>query len=134
MPDIVTTIQSAIEIVGKLRALSKKIEDAEFKMLLADLSGELADAKLEVANLKMELAEVKERLREKAEELAQRDADKPTLSEGAYQFSGDSGFFCTACFDTMRRRVRVTNLPAPFEDMGKWQCPSCKAVLGASKL
>lgn len=31
MPDVVGAIQSAIEIAGKLRALSKKIEDAELK-------------------------------------------------------------------------------------------------------
>ncbi len=50
--DVVATLQNAIEIAGKLRTLSKKVEDADFKMLLADLSNELADAKLAVANLK----------------------------------------------------------------------------------
>lgn len=130
MSDIVTTIQSAIEIVGKLRALSKKIEDADFKMLLADLSGELADAKLEVANLKMELAKTKEQLQEKSERLDQKESEKPTLCEGAYQFPDDPGFFCTACFDTKQQRVRVAALSGVFSNIGKWQCPSCKAVFG----
>lgn len=130
MPDIVTAIQSAIDIVGKLRSLSKKIEDAEFKMLLADLSGELADAKLEVANLKVELAKAKEQLQEKTELLNQKQTGKPTLCEGAYQFPDDPGFFCTACYDTKMQRVRVTALSGPFSDFGKWQCPSCRAVLG----
>lgn len=129
MTDVVAAIQSAIEIVGRLRALSKKIEDAEFKMLLADLSGELADAKLEVASLKIELAQMKERHQEQASVLARRDTEKPTLCEGAYQFKDDTGFFCTACFDTRQQRVRVTALPSAFSDMGKWQCPSCQAVL-----
>jgi len=57
--DLVATIQNSIEIASKLRALSKKVEDADFKMLVADLSNELADAKLEVANLKGALAEAK---------------------------------------------------------------------------
>ena len=56
MLEAVQALQSSIEIVGRLRSLSKKIEDAEFKMLLADLSSGLGDAKLEVANLKVELA------------------------------------------------------------------------------
>ena len=60
--DIVATIQNSIEIAGKLRALAKKIEDADFKMLVADLSNELAEAKLEVANLKGELAEARTKL------------------------------------------------------------------------
>lgn len=57
--DVFAAIQSAIEIAGKLRDLSKKVEDADFKMLLVDLSDKLADAKLEVATLKADLAEAK---------------------------------------------------------------------------
>lgn len=101
-------------------------------MLLADLSGELADAKLEVASLKMELARTKEQLQEKTEQLQRKETEKPTLCEGAYKFSDDAGSFCIACYDTRKQRVRVTALPGPFSDLGKWQCPSCKAVLGAS--
>lgn len=130
MSDVVMAIQSAIEIVGRLRILSKKIEDAEFKMLLADLSGELADAKLEVANLKIELAKTKEQLQEKSELLDRKATEKPTLCEGAYQFADDPGFFCTACYDIKKQRVRVTALSGVFSDIGKWQCPSCQAVLG----
>lgn len=130
MTDVVTAIQTAIEIAGKLRTLSKKVEDAEFKMLLADLSGELADAKLEVANLKMELARTKEQLQQKTELLERKETEKPILCEGAYQFTDDPGFFCTACYDTKKERVRVTALSGPFSGFGKWQCPSCQAVLG----
>lgn len=130
MSDVVMAIQTAIEIVGKLRALSKKVEDAEFKMLLADLSGELADAKLDVANLKMELAKTKEQLQQKTELLERKETEKPTLCEGAYQFPDDPGFFCTACYDTKKQRVRVTALSGPFTRFGKWECPSCKANLG----
>ena len=57
MVDIVAAIQTSIEVVKKLRELSTKVDNAEFKMLLADLSSELGDAKLEAANLKVELAE-----------------------------------------------------------------------------
>jgi len=130
MSDVVMAIQSAIEIVGKLRTLSKKIEDAEFKMLLANLSGELADAKLEVANLKMELAKVKEQFQQQTELLERQETGKPTLCEGAYQFPDDPGFFCTACYDTKKQRVRVSALSGPFATFGKWECPACKAVLG----
>lgn len=130
MSDVVTAIQTAIEIVGKLRDLSKKVGDADFKMLLADLSGELADAKLEVADLKMELAKAKEQLQQKTEILERNATEKPTLCEGAYQFPGDIGFFCTACYDTKKQRVRVSALSEPFTTFGKWKCPSCKAVFG----
>jgi hypothetical protein len=130
MSDVVTAIQTAIEIAGKLRNLSKKVGDAEFKMLLADLSGELADAKLEVASLKMELAKAKEQLQQQAERFGQQQTEKPILCEGAYQFPDEPGFFCTACYDTKKQRVRVSALSGPFAAFGKWQCPSCNAVLG----
>lgn len=129
MSEVLSAIQSAIDIVGKLRNLSKKIENAEIKMLLADLSNDLADAKLEVANLKIELAKNKEELQEKTSLLENGELEKPIVCEGAYQFKDDPGFFCTACYDTKRQRVRVTALQPPFSDFGKWECPSCKAIL-----
>ncbi|MBQ0961964.1 hypothetical protein KAK06_23705 [Ideonella sp. 4Y11] len=127
--DVLATIQNAIEIAGKLRNLSKKIEDAEFRMLVADLSGDLADAKLEVADLKLRLAQSLEESRQLNERLEQRDASKPTLSDGAYKFEGEDGLFCTACFDTLAKKVRVTPLTGAFKTFGKWRCPSCKATL-----
>lgn len=130
MVDVVASVQNALEILGKLRALSKKIENAEFNMLLADLSNELADAKLEVAELKTKLANSNEENQKLAALLASRENGKPKLHEGVYQFEGEEGLFCTACFDTQEKRVRVTALTGPFEALGKWKCPSCKAVYG----
>ncbi len=130
MTDIASAIQSAIEIVGRLRALSRKIEDAEFKMLLADLSGDLADAKLEVANLKFELAEAKQQLLDSESKAKLREAEVPSIVDGAYSFKGGQGPYCTACFDTKSQKVRLTTLPPTFQDFGKWQCPACQAILG----
>jgi len=129
MPEILSTIQTSIEIVSKLRALSKKIEDAEFKMLLADLSNELADAKLEVANLKSALAEAKEENRKLTESAAIKANEAPVLKEGAYAFENQEGLFCTACYDTKQLKVRVSPLTGAFTTFGKWRCPSCKATL-----
>ena len=129
MVDVVASIQNAIDIAGKLRALSKKVEDADFTMLLADLSNELADTKLEVAQLKTQLARAIEENQALNARLSQRLASKPTLSEGAYKFEGEEGLFCTACFDARNQKVRVTPLAGPFTHFGKWRCPSCKATL-----
>ena len=126
MSEVLGAIQSAIDIVGKLRDLSKKIENAEIKMLLADLSNDLADAKLEVANLKVELAKYKEELHEKTSLLENGELEKHIVCEGAYQFKDDPGFFCTACYDTKRLRVRVTALQPPFSTFGKWECRACQ--------
>lgn len=92
MVDVVASIQSAIDVAGKLRALSKKIEDADFTMLLADLTGDLADAKMEVANLKTQLAKAIEENQALVKKLDQRSSGKPTLSDGAYKFEGSMPF------------------------------------------
>ena len=128
--DVIASIQNAIEVAGKLRALSKKIEDAEFKMLLADLSNDLADAKLEAADLKIALAASLEENESLKKSLNQKSTQIPTLSEGAYAFEGEEGLFCTACFDTAQKKVRVTPLSGAFRHFGKWRCPVCKASLG----
>ncbi|WP_018233694.1 hypothetical protein [Thioalkalivibrio thiocyanodenitrificans] len=130
MVDVVASVQNALDILGKLRTLAKKIENAEFSMLLADLSSELADAKLEVSELKTKLASANEEKHKLAALLASRASGKPTLHEGVYQFEGEEGLFCTACFDTQEKKVRVTALTGPFKTFGKWECPSCKAVYG----
>lgn len=129
--DVIASIQNAMNILGKLRALGKKVEDAEFKMLLADLSSEMADAKLEVANLKDEVASLQRENITLRERLSARSAQKPEFSEGAYVFAGEAGHFCTACFDSNDKKVRLTQLPAPFDDFGRWQCPSCHAILAS---
>jgi predicted nucleic-acid-binding Zn-ribbon protein len=63
MTDLITTVSSALSLAGRLREISKNIEDAEFKNLLADLSLELADAKLKISDLVSENAELKDKLR-----------------------------------------------------------------------
>jgi hypothetical protein len=131
MADVVTTIQSSIDIVGKLLTLNKKSEDANFKMLLANLSNKLADAKLEVAKLKISLAETAESNQKLTEQLTIKTNETPIVREGAYSFSGQEGLFCTACFDTKQQKVRITPLAGALRKFGKWECPSCGACLGA---
>lgn len=63
MADLISTVSAAISLAGRLREISKNIEDAEFKNLLADLSLELADAKLKIADLVSENADLKEKLK-----------------------------------------------------------------------
>lgn len=128
MVDVVASVQSAIETLGRLRALAKKIEDAEFSMLLADLSGELADAKLEVADLKTKLAVATEKYEKLEKQISATTDDAPKLHEGVYQFDGVEGLFCTACFDSLGKKVRVNQMPGTFKDIARWRCPACKAT------
>lgn len=130
MIEVVQAIQTSIEIVGKLRELSRKVGDADFKMLLADLSSELGDAKLEAANLKSELAGLRQENNDLKQRLEQRDNGKPIFTDAVYKFEGEEGAFCTSCFDTGQRKIRVRELTGAIKAFGKYECPSCKATFG----
>jgi hypothetical protein len=128
--DVFPALQHSIEIVSKLRALAKKVGDAEFKMLLADLSSELGDAKLEAANLKSELALSLEEAAKLKARMSARESNAPYLENHAYRFGDEEGHFCSACWDVKQRKVRVTAMTGHFSDLATWMCPSCKATYG----
>lgn len=62
MADIVSTVSTALNIASRLKAISDKIRDAEFRNLVADLSIELAEVKLKAASLLEENAGLREQL------------------------------------------------------------------------
>lgn len=110
MGDIVSGISSAIALAGRLREISKNIENAEFKSLLADLHLELADAKIKMAGLMDENATLKERIK---------------------SLTSTSGERCPKC--GQRAFQLVSSKPHPiFGDVGgmerEYKCASCGFV------
>jgi len=123
--EALAAIDHSISLVRRLRAISKNISQGEFKNLLADLSNELADAKLKIAALKEQLAAQAEEIR--ALKRTAPDAKlKPSVRWGRYQFEGDNGLYCTACYDTKGVKSRTTRISTKFR-----ACPVCKAQLGS---
>lgn len=64
MPDLISSIATALSLVSRLRTISATIRDAEFKNLLADLNIELADVKMKLAEVVDENAKLKQKVRE----------------------------------------------------------------------
>jgi hypothetical protein len=64
MPEIISSITSAVAIVRKLKEVSDKIKDADFKNLLADLNLELAEIKMQLAGVMEENTRFKARISE----------------------------------------------------------------------
>jgi len=122
--DVVSSVNGAIALVSKLRDIAKKIDQAEMRNLLADLSNELADAKMAVAELKEQVVTLSEENR-LLKEIQLGEREKPVrVKWGCYQFEGDEGLFCTACYDTKGQKIRVAHIQGRFH-----QCPVCKANL-----
>jgi len=120
--DVISPINNSLTLLTRLREISKNINEAEIKNVLADLSLELADAKLAAAELKTEVAELKVEL---SELKAHKQPDqKPDLKWGAYYFDGDdSRLYCTACFDSKGAKSLTSRGPGGYRI-----CGVCKAV------
>lgn len=132
MVDVIDALRYSAELVGKLRALNKKIGEAEFKMFLADLTSSLGDAKLDAANLKMELAELRQENAELRGELDRRESRRPAVDDGAYVFGDDGRHYCTGCYDSRGAKTLLRQLDGAFTAFGKWECPVCKQTFGPS--
>jgi hypothetical protein len=124
--EISSAITNAIAIVQRLREIAKKISEAELRNLLADLSNELADVKLEAASLKERLAAVLEENRILKATTPSVDEKPVGTKWGCYQFKGDDGLYCTACWDSKRQKSRTTRVNSRFR-----LCPVCQAPIGA---
>ena len=124
--DLISSITNSLTLVQRLRAISKNIEEAEFKNLLADLSSELADVKVEAATLKLKLATLQE---ENAllKKTAPAGDEKPIGTKwGCYQFTDDDGLYCPGCWDSKRMKIRTSRATSNFR-----LCPVCKAPIGS---
>ena len=113
----------------RLREISKNIEDAEFKNALADLMSQLAEAKIDAAQAKEKLATLMTENVELKATLESQDAPDPDppigKKWGLYQFEGEQGLFCTACWETEKRKSSTTRLSGGFR-----KCPVCGAEFG----
>ncbi|NMY40539.1 hypothetical protein HBN76_04405 [Pseudomonas sp. WS 5013] len=128
--DVLSLIQQALDASSKLRELARKVEDAEFRMVLAELHSALADAKLESVELKTKLAAAQEVALKLQQQLDLRESAEPDFVDGCYSFPGVEGRFCTACWDARQKKVRVHETPYDFAFAGKWTCPSCNSSWG----
>jgi len=124
--DIISTVSNSISLVQRLREISKRIGEAEFKSLLADLSVELADLKLEAASLKEQVASLQEENRLLKETTPVADEKPIGTKWGCYQFKDDNGLYCTGCWDARRMKSRTNRVNFQFR-----QCPVCRAKIGS---
>ena len=58
--DVISSVNSAIKLVLRLREVAKNVNEAEIRSLIADLANELSDVKLALAKQKEHLASLME--------------------------------------------------------------------------
>lgn len=126
----IASIATAFGTAKKLNELSKSMQHVELRATIADLMNELADSDMNLSELKVEITQFKEEiaaLKKENEALGTAKVEaKPTVKWGCYQFEGEEGLFCTACYDTKGKKHLTTRLCTKDR-----QCPVCKSIFGA---
>ena len=124
IPEAIAAVSSAIGIAKRLKEISKTLENADCKNLLADLSLDLADVKLKLADFMEENVT----LRAELAELKNQEAEgPPQLKGGVYFKENGDGPFCTACFDKGGKFIRIKREQEGWHEFGTHMCPVCKA-------
>lgn len=119
------TIGTALASIKGITELASKINSAPVK---AELQQEIIDLQTALLTARQEMLEMQdsyERVLRENRELKEAHApkEKPRLKWGCYEFEGEEGLFCTACYDSKGKKSRVSKI------MGHQMCPVCKAAL-----
>ena len=124
---VFTAVANSMQIVSRLREINKNIENSEFSNALADLG-------LELARLKSELATVLDENTRLKAQLATVPEPKPELKykAGAYFKDGGEGPFCSGCYDSNGKLVRMSPVPGRASRLASHLCPVCSATYAGS--
>jgi hypothetical protein len=120
---LIGTIKGAVATIGKLREITKSMEQAELKATIADLANQLADAELQLAGLKNEMLALQT---ENQALKSKENAEKPKVQWGCYKFTGVDGLYCPACYDTKGKKHLTTRMNSK-----RRICSVCQTVLGS---
>jgi hypothetical protein len=121
-------IAQAMSVASRLNEINKKIGDAEFSNLLADLQLELAEAKAKIADLVVENSDLRGRIA--GLEGAAAVADQMEFDGVVYRKSGDVSAYCPPCWEAKHLQIRLNQLHGDLADLAKYTCPNCKAPAG----
>ncbi|GAA0851167.1 hypothetical protein GCM10009113_34310 [Marinobacter szutsaonensis] len=115
--DIISPLNNSLALLSRLREISKHINEAEIKNVLADLSLELADAKLAAADLKEQVVALREEV--SVLKAQQKPTEKPEVERGCYYFDGDiERLYCAACYDSKGLKSLTARGPGNYRVCG----------------
>lgn len=129
MPDltavaaVLTSIKTASDIARFFKDSTVTLEQAEFKLKLAELITALAEAKLEIANIQDSLIE-KDHTIKTLKDLLETKTN--LIYETPYYWLNKDGVkdgpFCQQCYDSDRKLIRLQG-----NENGTWSCRTCQS-------
>lgn len=99
----------------ELRALARKLGDAELCAKAEELENGVVDAGRELREKNEKIDELERALEFKI---------KAVFRSNAYWISDDPSPFCAGCFDSKHQRIRLQR-----NDVHRFQCPQCRCMV-----
>lgn len=125
MADPITAVTAAIGLTKQLLGLAVAAKDADAKLAIAELQVQLAEIKTRLAELIDENNNIKQELK-----AATSDIAEVVFKDGLYYKPDGDGPFCTACYDSKKALVRVSERGAAFHAIARWKCNVCGGKYG----
>ncbi len=123
---VLSSIKAATDLAKIVRESVSTLEQAEYKLKLAELIEKLADAKTQMLAVRALIEERDRQILELKEAAAIKN--EKLLFEAPYYWliDGESkeGPFCQQCYDEKAKLMRLTN----GLSKGYWECKTCRSV------
>ncbi|WP_323001804.1 hypothetical protein [Denitromonas sp.] len=121
---VLSSIKAATDIAKIVRESGLTLEQAEYKLKLAELVEKLADAKLELASIQDVIDERDRQIKELKEAAIVKG--KLSFDPPYYWLVGENGLrdgpFCQQCYDSSAKLIRLTGF-----GNGYWECKTCNS-------
>lgn len=116
-----------VQLLKDLLGIAKAVNNFELNQKLVELQQELMQLQDENRTLKDRVRELEDQ-RKKGEEVL-------WANDAYWQQKGADwdGPFCTGCFDTDGRLVRLTKLEQAFHGIATHHCPACRQACSSKK-
>jgi hypothetical protein len=104
-----TTALSGLKTVTEIPgAISNDKVRSELKGRMAELMDTVLNVRQQMLDLQQKYMEVLDENRRLKEAVAPKE--KYTVKFGCYQFEGDDGMYCTACYDSKNKKIRASRV------------------------
>jgi hypothetical protein len=129
MLETVQTLGVALTGIKTLAEIASTVKNAEVRQELntkiADLQGLLITARQAMLELQDKYEQVLRENKQLKETTAPKQ--KPLgMKWGCYEFEGEEGLFCTACYDSKGQKSQTNRINSRFR-----MCPVCRATIGS---
>jgi cell division protein FtsB len=130
----ITAGKNAIDGLRLLSQYANEVKDiqkrGEFMRIIGELSLELAETQIKLAEHVRENDSLKEKISHLEKEIDK--LSNPTLElihkNGLYYTPEGDGPFCTICYDSKKQKIRLPEMPAVMQALGKYKCGICNTT------